>query len=209
MTFPVNVPNVPGVPQVTFATGAVTQALSFLTSDSVSGYFGFSSQWGIFQGGAPIIVADSVVGMDYKQEWSLSDYPVEQGAFATYDKVALPFDVRVRFTAGSISSRDALLNSLAAVAGTTQLFDVVTPEVVYTSVTITHYDYRRTARSGLGLLQVDVWCLQVAPNGSSTAATTTAAPDDAAAAPGGAVQPGTPSTSQVTVASNGVATGPW
>lgn len=164
----------------------------------------FSSTWGIYSGGSPIIVADTVTGFDYKQEWSLSDFPVERGAFETYDKVQLPFDVRVRFVAGdTLANRSALLGSLAAIAGTTQLFDAVTPEATYTNVNITHYDYRRSARRGLGLLEVDVWCLEVR-QGAMTIGTSTASPSASAQQNGGSVQPTTASPAQKTGAIGGI-----
>ena len=56
-------------------------------------------QWGIYLDGEPVVDADSVVTFDYRQEWTVSDYPLEQGAFQSYDKVQTPFDVAVTITA--------------------------------------------------------------------------------------------------------------
>lgn len=136
---------------------------TILTEDAVQLFTGQPiNQWGIFSGFAPVVSADSVVTMEYKQEWIISDYPVEQGGFETFDKVAVPFEARVRFSAGgSVATREALLASIEAIAGTTELFDVVTPERVYPSVNITHYDYARASNKGVGLMVVDVWCQQV------------------------------------------------
>jgi hypothetical protein len=119
----VNVPRVPGVPSVLFAP--VSGLLPLLTSDAASLFAGSSldRQWGIFLGGAPVIVADTVIGFDYRQQWALSDYPVERGGFETYDKVATPFDGRLRFAAGgSAANRAALLASLEAIAGDLNLY---------------------------------------------------------------------------------------
>lgn len=145
------------------------------------------AQWGVFSGGGAVITADTVTSLDYKQEWAISDFPVEEGAFESYDKVALPYDARVRFAAGgSDANRAALLGSIAAVAGTTQVFDVVTPEAVYVSATISHYSYTRTANRGLGLIQVDVWLLQIVE--SIGAGQNTAQPDGAGRTILGSVQ---------------------
>ena len=199
MTVTVNVPNVPGVPSVAFSASFSIGDDQVLTADLIGGFASPTEQWGIFQNGSAVVTADSVVGLDYKQEWAISDYPVEKGAFESYDKVALPFDSRVRFTAGSAAARASLLASISAIAGTTQVFDVVTPDAVYPSVNITHYDYRRTARSGLGLLSVDIWCLQInqtaslSASGTSTQGTATpdgtAQPSGADPVNGGSVQP--------------------
>ena len=188
MTFQVTVPNAPGVPAVAFTDDAISAGVALLTADLlISGQF-LGTQWGLFQNGSPIIVADSVSTVDFKEEWSISDHPVERGAFASYDKVAIPYDFRIRYTAGSFAQRAALIASIAAVAGTTAIFDAVEPEAVHPSVTLSHYDYRRTARSGLGLLQVDVWCLWVQQVGAS-GITNATAPDGNDPQPGGAVQP--------------------
>ena len=210
MAFVVNVPNAPGVPSVSFAAGPISATVSLLTSDAIgnlAGLFGLNQQWGIFQNGAAVITADNVAAVDYKQEWSISDYPVERGAFETYNKVSTPFDVRVRFTAGgSLGPRSELLSSIAAIAGNTQLYDVVTPEAVYTSVNIMHYDYRRTAQSGVGLLQVDVWCLQI--NENVTVSSGTASPSGADQVNGGPVQTSAPSATQISTAGSALVSDP-
>jgi hypothetical protein len=119
------------------------------------------SQWGIFLNGEQVVQADNVLSVEYKQNWNLSDYPVEQGAFETYNKVQIPFDARVTFSSGgSEANRAALLTSIAAIAGDLNFYDVVTPEVTYNSVNITHYSYRRTAGT-VGIMVVEVWLLQV------------------------------------------------
>lgn len=156
----------------------------------------FGPPWGVFLNGIPIVFADSVATFDYKQEWTISDYPVEQGAFETYDKVELPFEVRIRFTAGgSEINRFNLLNSIAAIADSVTLLDVVTPEQVYPSVTISHYDYRRTAQNGVGLIQVDVWFTEVRVT-TTTAFSNTQAPQGNNPQGGGNVQSSTPTPSQ-------------
>lgn len=162
-SFPV-VPFVPGVPPLPVNPfGSPLAALTLLTSDLISFAFGLSgAQWGIYLTGIPVVVADSVVDITYKQDWSISDYPVEQGAFESYDKVQIPFEIRIRFSAGgSEVDRQNLLSSIAAVAGDLNLYTVVTPEQTYPSVNITHYDYKRTAINGVGLLVVDVWLKQI------------------------------------------------
>lgn len=156
------VPFLPGVPAL--LSFADDDFISLLVDDGLNIYStSFPSQWGIFLDGAPIITADTIASFNYKQEWSIADYPVEEGAFATYDKVQIPFDARFRFVAGgSEDNRISLLESIdAAASDKTSLYDVVTPEKVYPSVTISHYDYARTAVNGVGMIQVDVWCFNV------------------------------------------------
>jgi hypothetical protein len=197
MAFPVNVPNVPGVPPVVFA-GTAGAALNLITSDVASifgGLLGFS-QWGIYFFGFPIVLADNVVGFEYRNEWTISDYPVERGSFESYDKVATPYMARVRFSAGgSEGDRAAFLASIEAIAGDLNLYDVVTPEKVYVSANIIHYDYRRSADAGAGLLTVDVWLSEVRQ--TATMGTQNAQdPGASSQVNGGAVQPTAPTAAQ-------------
>ena len=191
-TYP-NVPDAPGVPPVLRATpsqiGAPTP-ITLMNADApnVSTTSG-PSEWGIYLKNSAVITANSVISMEYKQEWKVANYPLEKGAFESYDKVQLPFEGRVRFaTGGTESDRALLLNTIDGVANTLELYDLVTPEKTYTSVNVTHYDYKRAAQNGLGLLQVDVWVTQVRVTATATSPST-AQPSGAAPVNGGRVQP--------------------
>ncbi|OBQ90034.1 phage baseplate protein [Mesorhizobium sp. AA23] len=153
--------------------------------------------WGIYFGGVPVIIADNIVEVQYRQQWSISDFPVEQGAFQSYDKVQIPYDARLRFTAGgSAANRAAMLASIAAVAGDTNLYDVVTPEAVYLSCNITHYDYSRRSNEGMGLLSVDIWLIEVR-QAVSAAMSNTQDPSGASQVNGGTVQTAPASSAQL------------
>jgi len=168
--FPI-VPDVPGVPPLLRdSTQDFGQTIDLLTFDTVIGYgTEHTPQWGLYLGGVPVIVADTVVSFEFKREWAIADYPVERGGFESYDKVNIPFQPRLQFASGgSEQNRQDLLDQISAIAGTLQLFDAVTPEVVYPSVCVQHYDYRRSARNGLGLLVIDLWLLEVRVTAGTT-----------------------------------------
>ncbi len=192
-----NVPNVPGVPPLLRNPNLASAALSLLVNQAIRFLVApFSAQWGIYLGGAPVVLADSVVSFGYKQDWTVADYPVEEGAFESYDKVETPFGVRVRFASGgSTANRQELLDSIAAIADDLNLYDVVTPEAVYTSCNITHYDYHRDSKSGVGLLIVDVWLIEVRVTASASFANTKS-PTAAGTTNGGVVNPTTPTMTQ-------------
>ena len=201
------VPNVPGVPQILggFAPSAALSILpsNFLGLGSTTLSFlpiSVGQQWGIFLGGAPVVVAESVISIDYKQDWVIADFPIEGGKFESYDKVWRPFDVRFRFSAGgNESARQALLDSVAAIAGDLNLYDFVSPEAIYENVSVAHYDYHRTATNGVGLLVVDVWGWQIMLT-TSSALTNTASPASADPSAVGPAQPGTPTSNQIGLA---------
>lgn len=189
----VNVPNVPGVPSVIFATA--TQFLPLMVRDALGLFFGSpASPWGIYQGGRAVILADTALSFDYKQQWSISDFPVERGGFESYNKVAVPFETGFRFAAGGDeTNRRRLLNSIRAIAGNLQLYDVVTPEGVYINVNIARFDYRQTATDGVGLMQVDVYATEIRQAGGGTLSSTKS-PTSTAQSNGGTVQ-GLPASS--------------
>lgn len=192
------VPQFPGVPPL--SSYAPPVALALLTVDAVLSLLGIGiPQWGIFFQGFPVVVADSVVSFEYKEDWSISSYPVEQGAFETYNKVQVPFDVRVTYSAGgSPINRLALQASIDAIMSSLDLFDVVTPEKVFLSVNPVHQDFRRTAGDGVRLLKISVWCQQVRVTAQAQF-TSTQTPSGASPQGIGQVQAGTPTSQQAAV----------
>jgi hypothetical protein len=223
---PVSVPQYPAVPQ---APGVppmirVFQALDVVTilaadaaliAQSLAG-----PSWGIFdQTGTPVIIGDAVVAFDFRREYRISDYPVEAGGFASYDKVATPADVRITFafsgkgtlqaslsTGGALGAiftgvdpalagRTAYLTALETAAKNLTLYTVITPEYSYPSVNIVHFDYRREAKNGATLITVDVWLQEVRVT-ATTQFTQTQMPAGADPVSSGGVQPTAPTTVQ-------------
>jgi hypothetical protein len=186
----VSVGATPGTDGVPALAGDVSVGLQgdLLTADA-SELFGFlSSQWGVFQNGAPVILFDTFVSIDYRRDWAISDYPVEEGGFESYNKVYIPYDARVKFASGgSEANRAALLANVDAVSQTLLLYDVVTPEKVYQSVNVRHYNYMRTATNGVGIITVEMWLLEVRVTVSESSTTTAGTtPTDGATAGAGA-----------------------
>lgn len=197
MPLPVNVPDVDGVPAVTFAARAGGDIiLAAADAIGIGPLFGIGAggapQWGLYRQGRSVVACESVLAFDHKVDFAVSDHPLERGSFESFNKVAIPFDVRLIFTAGGTEARRAaLLNSLRRIAGDLKLYDAVTPETVYRDVNITHLDYRRTAQNGAGLLVVAVWCQEIRQTSPSTggSGSSTAAPSGAGQQNGGTVQP--------------------
>lgn len=99
----------------------------------------------------------STFGVDYTKEMRVSDFPVEGGGFASYNKVELPANAVVTLAlAGTESQRTTFLNAIDTVCKSTQLCTVITPEVTYDNYTIERYRYQRRATRGATLLMVEV-----------------------------------------------------
>ncbi|WP_238192067.1 phosphoenolpyruvate carboxylase [Methylobacterium frigidaeris] len=168
---------------------------------------GGAPPWGLYRQGRSVVACESVLGFDHKVDFAVSDHPLERGSFESFNKVAIPFDVRLIFTAGGTEARRAaLLNSLRRIAGDLLLYDAVTPETVYRDVNIVHLDYRRTGQAGAGLLIVAVWCQEIRQTSPSTggSGSSTAAPSGAGQENGGTVQPVDPSATGSTGGAGGV-----
>lgn len=164
-----------------------TQAISPLLGaiSTVASLIGFPNV-------VPVIA--STVSFDFSADSPISNYPQEKGAFQSYDKVQLPFDIKLKLACGgSASVRQAFFSTLEALRTSTALVDIVTPEAVYSSCNCKHVDYARTASNGVDLIIADVWFEQVRV-GSALTFSNTQNPGDAGQQSIGNVQPVAPSS---------------
>jgi hypothetical protein len=156
----------------------------------------FLQQWGIYTtGGSPAVTFDNVLSVEQKKDYSVADYPLEQGAFESYNKVELPGEYRVMFSSGgSFANRQALLDSIQAIQGDLKTYAVVTPEKTFPKANITHVDWnRRDGRAGL--IKVEIHLIEIRntvsaslggsnPTGTNPNATPISDPTDPASASG-------------------------
>lgn len=138
------------------------RALLELAASSILSLF-TDDYWGIFdQNGIPLAIVDNVVSLDYENESKVAQAPVQAGSFASYNKVATPYDVKVRMSkGGGVTERGAFLAMLEYCAGSTDLFTVITPETVYVNANIKGYSYRREASNGAHLIIADVQFVEI------------------------------------------------
>jgi len=153
----IGIPNVPKLPRniggalIKFGGAALINAI-------------FGNYWGIFgQNGIPLLLSDNVTSVKHQNTSKVSNAPIERGSFASYNKVGDPFTVTVQMTKGSggVFMRGAFLALLDALANSTDLFLVITPEAVYPNMAITGYDYAREASDGARLLKVNIHLTEV------------------------------------------------
>lgn len=136
--------------------------------------------------GSKFIIPDTVPKFEFRGDYRVSNYPVEQGAFASYNKVAEPFEIRMVLVCGGLNfvqnavaktglgfgpqamSKGDFLDSLDQMLTSTDLYTVVTPEIIYHSLTLDHYDYKREASGGATMLIVEAWFKQVRVTASAS-----------------------------------------
>lgn len=184
----VNLPPLPGLPDIQLADLSALPAslTTALTADdpAVLAALG-SAPWGIYSGGLPVVVADTVAEVGYSKGYTISDFPVEQGAFASFDSVEQPFEGRVRLaTGGSAAARQVLIDSVETVLGDLNTYDLVTPDRIYINANVTREEYKRSTPS---LLEIDVGVQEIRILASSTTGQNTADPASADPVNGGTV----------------------
>lgn len=207
MTLPIlfpNVPNVPGVPQLARSGLFPVTPTPELGNPAVQGALWQSASgaptWGIFDAKGKLVVdPDNIVNFDNRNEWRISTYPVQQGQFAQYNKVAVPYEISVRLTKGKTKTeRKNFLASIDKIAGDLNLYTIVSPERSYVGVNVLRYEVaRRGVQGAFFLAEVDIYFIQiqeVQPQYSTTGQATANAQDPTAFDPvnGGLVQPLTP-----------------
>lgn len=217
-----NVPNAPGVPDVPrMSPGSPVLKITLLPNDVSAGTITQDTLWGIFSsftGEALFTPFEggtlSTYSFDYSRQTTIATFPVEEGSFATYDKVWNPANPVVTLAfSGSEIEKAGLLSNLEKACQNTSLWDVHTPEYSYEGYTIERYSYRRMATKGATMLLIDVSLKEVKPvavsyaNASSpnvpspsspSSASVTPAPQSPSATPpvsSGQVQTSTPSKS--------------
>lgn len=192
INFP-NVPPLPGVPNLRRAATGVLTRTGLLPAIRGLNRFGLldmlmGPQWGVFdESGIVMLQPDTIAAVEYKGDYEIANHPVEEGGFASYNKVAKPFEISVQMTcSGKDSSREAFLTELEIMRSSLILYTVVTPDKSYGSMNLVHYDYKRSSQSGVSLLTVNCRFQEVRET-ATTSFTETAKPDGAATQGGGTV----------------------
>lgn len=127
---------------------------------------GLEPVWGIYEAGSSVVMAfqpDSVIEMSVSEESHIPDYRVQTGGFATYNKIAQPFEIPIRITKhGDSSERDTLIEFLKKAVKDVKTYDILMPECVWSNVTLTRYQIDRSReKTGHDLIIADCWFKEV------------------------------------------------
>lgn len=183
-----NVPNVPGVPQLARAAqSALTTVGPALSGAAAVGALWralfVTPQWGIYkqvpppsapdadglvtvtvQGNlTPVVTPDSILEFSYRNEFDISDAPIEDGAFASYNKVANPYETSVVMSkGGSQSDRATFLAQIDQIMGTLDMYYILTPEKTYRGINPYRNELlRRGANGAFFLTEVELYFREV------------------------------------------------
>jgi hypothetical protein len=169
-----NVPKLPGVPQLSRslqfpAAPAAALGLGLALGKLWQSIFA-ETQWAVYRAlkpkaaedtpdgiatvpvvaqRTPVIVPDSFGEFAYRNKQTVSDFPVQKNAFASYNKVASPYEISLRlYKGGTKAGRKRFLDSILAIVGDTELYDILTPEKTFLSVNVTDFEIMRRGEKG-------------------------------------------------------------
>lgn len=177
-----------------------------------------SKTWGIYNSSnAQILTAAHVIGIDYNIGYAISDAPLEEGAFTSYNKVKQPYQATVSMvcdgtesgsssivssleslvgissgTSSGINVRASFIKTLETIVADTNLYNIVTPEFTYTNANIIGYRFRRQTQSGVTMVICDIGIQEVRKT-ASLFYTSTKEPQGETTVQNGTVQTSTPS----------------
>lgn len=171
-----NSPGVPPLPRLPSAAGAAKMGLGLLEG-LIWNILQVQTQWGIFDSsgnalGNPanftglagnalqalgISSTLSTGAVEYSKETRVSDFPVERGGFASYNKAESPaYPVVTMCYQANEADRAAFLIAIDTACKSTNLYNVVTPEVTYVNYTLERYNYQRRSSRGVTLLILEI-----------------------------------------------------
>lgn len=161
-----------------------------------------------------VLPAAHVESLTFREQATISTAPQEEGAFASYDKIAHPYQATIRMVCDGTDSGDIFNNllpdflrttlnpnnsavairsrfiaTLAALVKDTKFYIIATPEKIYPRANITGYSYSRQNTGGTELITADITIEEVRHAGNTGWATTPRHPQGAALHDNGTVTP--------------------
>lgn len=193
------VPNAPGVPGVQRTPDSTDTGAPMLSADAPS-LSAQAPKWGVYNAaGAEVLSPSSYTAFEISHDWKIADFPIEQGGFASYDKVRVPPHVKLECVlSGSATARQSFLNRLFAIADdTSTLYSIQIPEDVITPYSVEHFDWARTHSRGVTMITASLHFIYInlvqAGGMQNTAQPAAADPYN-----GGTAQPQAPTAAQNT-----------
>jgi len=95
--------------------------------------------------------------LDSSKNGQVSEYPIEEGSFASYNKTQSPCEMRVTLgMEGDPADLDHALHRLDEYQRKASLLIVSTPASLHENMTLVSYSYKRTKENNAGMLVVEL-----------------------------------------------------
>lgn len=98
-----------------------------------------------------------VMDLEMTAEGKVVSTPIEQGSFASYNKVASPTGIRATLAVeGTLSDLQSVVDRLFELKDGTELVNFVTPVREYQKYTLEKFSYQQAAEKGVNVLYVEI-----------------------------------------------------
>lgn len=131
---------------ITLATMPDDEMQYFLTYEDASVAVGFSR----------------VMKLEMTAEGKVVSTPIEQGSFASYNKVESPVTISSQLAVeGEMSDLQSVVDTLFELKTNTETLNFVTPVREYEGFTLEKFSYQQAVENGINLLYVDITLMEI------------------------------------------------
>lgn len=163
-----NVPRAQGIPPMprndspTFAQNFINAQLAALQA-AIWDFISVKEEWSIVDfDGNVITTFDSFNEIEAVNPTTVSNFPLQRGSFASYNKVNLPKPITVVLTkAGTDQEMANFITAIDQATNSTDLYTVITPTATYSSMNLELSGYRQTAEEGSHLIRVELRMIEI------------------------------------------------
>lgn len=127
-------------------------------------FFQQTEYWSLLgqETGYDIVTFTSFISMDVKDGGKVVDTPVEEGSFATYNKVDNPREIKCTLaTQGTDEELQTYIQSLTDLRNGTDLVMVSTPVFLYEKMNLEEFSYSLKVDDGRGVLFADLSLVEI------------------------------------------------
>lgn len=147
---------IPSLPKLASPKGQLNNLLAM----------GQAKLWAMIRGDAPWgvwlhgtnnkMVVDSVLEVEISEESHVMDYRIQTGSFSTYNKVQMPYEVKIRLIrCGNTTENNAFLNWIQNSTREVLTYDIQVPERKYNNCTLISYSIERKKENGVNVIVCD------------------------------------------------------
>lgn len=158
-----SIPYLPGIPplRTTIKRNLISTGVVVLLDTLLANVA--NQIWGIFDAkGKQVLFPDTFLGIDYSNNSRASDYPIESGSFASYNKISTPYNATITVAKGGTNEeRTKFAASLDSLLNSFNLYKIITPDETFSNAVIETYSYERRTTNGANMIIATINFIEV------------------------------------------------
>lgn len=120
-----------------------------------------ANAWGAYTlSGQPLFLVDTCLEIKFTHDAKISTFPVELGAFTSYNKVTEPFKCKVKLAVAHPRWMKMFMTQLENEIAAPNIYNVFTPEFTYFSMALEKVSYPRDIK-GVNVIVADLEFVQI------------------------------------------------